>query len=170
MIGARFFIYLRALIMVKKTCKRKATYTTNDHGHREYRVNGLLHRLDGPALIHSDNSYCWYSNGMLHRLGGPAVKTASSSLWYVLDLLHRLDGPAWKDDKKTCHFVNGKLHRVTGPALIYHDVVSNYHRELYYVNGVSVSKARFDYLQSQGQLIDVYGDPTLIAGSNSFPD
>ena len=59
-------------------------------------LNGLRHRLDGPARLDPDGCYEFRMNG----------------------LLHRLDGPAWNDQDWEVHFyVNGLLHRLDGPAL-----------------------------------------------------
>jgi len=42
-----------------------------------YYINGLLHRLDGPAYICNEildfNHQCYHVNGLLHRLDGPAI-------------------------------------------------------------------------------------------------
>ena len=38
-----------------------------------YYVNGIKHRLDGPA-IEVDGYKAWYVNGQRHRLDGPAVE------------------------------------------------------------------------------------------------
>jgi hypothetical protein len=42
-------------------------------GRLEWRVDGKLHRLDGPAVIWADGGQSWYVDGDLHRLDGPAV-------------------------------------------------------------------------------------------------
>jgi hypothetical protein len=57
--------------------------------------NGLLHRLDGPALERSYGSKEWYQNGCLHRLDGPAIECANGDkFWYKEGGFHRIDGPA----------------------------------------------------------------------------
>lgn len=38
-----------------------------------WKVNGKLHRLDGPAVISPDGTQIWYWNDAIHRLDGPAV-------------------------------------------------------------------------------------------------
>lgn len=38
----------------------------------EYKLNGVLHRLDGPAYTCS-NQYCYYYAGSAHRVDGPAL-------------------------------------------------------------------------------------------------
>ena len=42
-------------------------------GRIEWKVDGKLHRLDGPAVEWSDGSKEWWVNGLRHRLGGPAI-------------------------------------------------------------------------------------------------
>ena len=69
-------------------------------GRQEWRVDGRLHRLDGPAVIDADGYQAWYVDGQRHRLDGPAVIDADGSQqWYAKGRLHRLDGPAvvWPD-------------------------------------------------------------------------
>jgi len=43
------------------------------NGDIEWRVNGLYHRKDGPAIIWYDRSEYWYINGKRHRENGPAI-------------------------------------------------------------------------------------------------
>lgn len=70
------------------------------NGNIEYRLNGLVHREDGPARISAmDDIKQWFINGKLHRDDGPAVinKGAHGTLyyaWYWHGILHRKDGPA----------------------------------------------------------------------------
>lgn len=59
-----------------------------------YYMAGTIHRTNGPALI-NNNSKQWWVNDMRHRLDGPAVEWSNGSLeWWINDLRHRLDGPA----------------------------------------------------------------------------
>ncbi len=39
----------------------KITY--NERGDREHKINGLLHREDGPAVEYESGSKSWYLNG-----------------------------------------------------------------------------------------------------------
>ena len=65
------------------------------NGSREWHLNGLLHREDGPAVEAINGSKFWYLNGKLHREDGPAVEHANSDRhWYFNGRLHREDGPA----------------------------------------------------------------------------
>jgi len=45
----------------------------------EYRLNGKLHREDGPAVEYVDGSKEWWFNGKLHREDGPAVEYVDGS-------------------------------------------------------------------------------------------
>jgi hypothetical protein len=47
---------------------------------------GLLHRLDGPAIEWSDGTQMWFINGQRHRFDGPAVEWWDGrKFWWVLD-------------------------------------------------------------------------------------
>ena len=62
---------------------------------RYVNAKGQLHRLDGPAVEHSDGIKEWYQNGQRHRDGGPALEEPDGTrVWYQFGQLHRLDGPA----------------------------------------------------------------------------
>ena len=94
----------------------------------EYRVNGILHRTDGPAYITKDVEM-WFYNGKRHRENGPAVITATSQTWYRNGKIHRSGsggsdsgcddgGPALiKPGNRTWYF-HGMIHRLDGPACI----------------------------------------------------
>lgn len=61
----------------------------------EYKLCSLLHREDGPAVVHANDLQEWYRYGQLHRLDGPAVVyTDGLQLWYQNGKMHRWDGPA----------------------------------------------------------------------------
>jgi len=40
---------------------------------KEYRLDGVLHRDDGPAKIYANGSQIWFRNNKRHRDDGPAV-------------------------------------------------------------------------------------------------
>jgi len=70
---------------------------TNFNENIEYRLDGLLHREDGPAIEWVNGDKNWYVNGKLHREDGPACEYANGDkVWYQNDQLHREDGPAVK--------------------------------------------------------------------------
>ena len=78
--------------MNKPECK------TFPDGTKEWRLNGKLHREDGPAVEYPDGTKYWLLNGDIHREDGPAVE--------------------WPDGTKEW-YLNGKLHREGGPAIEY---------------------------------------------------
>ena len=55
----------------------------------EWRMNGRLHKTDGPAIIWEDGTKEWYYEGKRHRDNGPAVEsTDGSTFWCVDGKLH----------------------------------------------------------------------------------
>jgi hypothetical protein len=46
----------------------------NEYGTKIWRLNGELHREDGPAVEYDDGSKFWYLNNILHREDGPAIE------------------------------------------------------------------------------------------------
>ena len=64
-------------------------------GSKEWRLNGQLHRTDGPAIERANGTKYWYLNDQLHRTDGPAVELADGSKeWFLNGHRHRTDGPA----------------------------------------------------------------------------
>lgn len=45
----------------------------------EWRLNGKLHRIGGPAMEWANGSKWWWELDKLHRIGGPAVEWADGS-------------------------------------------------------------------------------------------
>jgi len=109
--------------------------------------NGLLHCVDGPALIYPKdkvmgNGYEYYIHGNRHRENGPAVVWGNGHREYWIDgKLHREDGPAIDSPNYKAYWVNGEkvtefdvckiengnkiwrnkeggIHRINGPAFI----------------------------------------------------
>ena len=57
---------------------------TVDNGTTTWRLNGLRHREDGPAVEYANGEKHWYLNGRRHREDGPAVEWANGyKLWWV---------------------------------------------------------------------------------------
>ena len=80
-------------------------------GYTEYlNKEDKLHRLDGPAVEHSNGDKWWYVDGKLHRLDGPAIEySGGAKYWYVEGKRHRLDGPAIEySDGAKYWYVEGK--------------------------------------------------------------
>ena len=69
---------------------------TDEYGNNRWKnKEGILHRLDGPALEWSGGGKRWYENGLLHRLDGPAAIFFNGHIeWRTEGKLHREDGPA----------------------------------------------------------------------------
>jgi hypothetical protein len=84
-------------------------------------------------------------NGVLHRVGGPAVEHPKGYKEYRVDgVLHREDGPAieWSDGGRD-YYQHGKFHRLDGPAIEYSDWIE------YWVNNIRY-RTREDYEAAGG--------------------
>ena len=81
-----------------------------DNGSREWWVGGKRHRGDGPAIEWGDGHKEWYLNGRIHRVGGPAIINGKYKEWRFNGKIHRVDGPAieWGNGDKEW-WLNGKL-------------------------------------------------------------
>jgi hypothetical protein len=67
------------------------------HGNKYWRVDGYLHRVDGPAVESVTGTKMWYLNGKLHRIDGPAHDASDGTkFWFLNGKLHRIDGTAIK--------------------------------------------------------------------------
>jgi hypothetical protein len=64
------------------------------YGNKFWRLNGKLHREDGPAIEYMDGAKVWYLNGERHCIGGPAYESSFLNTWWKNGKLHREDGPA----------------------------------------------------------------------------
>jgi hypothetical protein len=65
------------------------------NGEKEWRLDGLRHRKNGPAFIAPNGKKEWWLGGERHREDGPAVIWSNGHReWYLDDKLHREDGPA----------------------------------------------------------------------------
>jgi len=71
------------------------TRTVLKCGDIEYRLDGKLHREDGPAVERPDGTRCWHQHGELHREDGPAVEFPNGDkYWCLRGEYHRVGGPA----------------------------------------------------------------------------
>ena len=69
--------------------------TVSSDGTKEWRVNGELHREDGPAIELPNGTKYWFINNKFHREDGPAIEQADGHKeWWVNGERHREDGPA----------------------------------------------------------------------------
>lgn len=60
------------------------------------REMSIIHRNDGPAIEYSSGSKEWWVDGVMHREDGPAAILVSKPRkeWWINGKLHREDGPA----------------------------------------------------------------------------
>lgn len=114
-------------------CDRRIQVYTGD---QFWFQHNKLHRVDGPAIVHSAlvhgiRSMRWYFDHKLHRDGGPAIEWSNGvKEWYKHGKRHCTDGPAIiYANGDTDWFQEQKLHRVGGPALVRND------RTLWYIDG-----------------------------------
>jgi len=93
--------------------------TRRRNGDREWRVEGKLHREDGPAVEYEEGGGEWWLHGVNHRDDGPAAVFPDGSFaWYRNGLPHRVGGPAlWEPDGRAGWYRNGLPHREDGPAI-----------------------------------------------------
>lgn len=78
------------------------------NGNEVWYKNNLVHRENGPAIIHNDYCEQYLYNGNLHRTDGPAMI--------------RYDG-------HQAYYYHGKLHRDNGPAVINPNGVLKYYND-----------------------------------------
>lgn len=104
--------------------------TTDAAGRKEWRLDGLLHREDGPAIECPDLGQFWYLRGIPHREDGPAVERIDGTkIWYIHGKIYSEEEFHAKYPKKfvqdgiygdfTMWTLNGEYHREFGPAVIY---------------------------------------------------
>ena len=57
------------------------------NGAKEWFLNDVLHREDGPAIETPDGEKLWYLHGNLHREDGPAIEWPNGTkFWYLNDV------------------------------------------------------------------------------------
>jgi hypothetical protein len=68
------------------------TLRINSLGEKTWWLNGKLHRVDGPAIEHTDGTKFWYFNGKAHRVDGPALEWADGiKTWWLNGNVHYFD-------------------------------------------------------------------------------
>jgi len=68
---------------------QQPTMTVDESGVKKWRLNGKLHREDGPAVEYANGNKAWYLNGRYHREDGPAFENASGHKgWYLNNRLY----------------------------------------------------------------------------------
>ena len=88
---------------------------TNYLGTKRYYKKGTttLHREDGPAVEYNNGTKEWWINGLPHRIDGPALDYLVVKKWYFHGKRHRKDGPAveWKNGDKEWYINGERLSR-----------------------------------------------------------
>ena len=113
---------------ISKTLQEQEPVRDEFTGRKMWKLNGKLHREDGPAVVGRKGHEEWYLNGKRHREDGPAVTEGDGSrYWFLNGELHREDGPAIvqtdgpysskRHPGKREWYLNGKRHREDGPAM-----------------------------------------------------
>jgi hypothetical protein len=116
-----------------------------------WRLNGKLHREDGPAIIGRDGTEQWYLNGKKHRENGPAMTHPKGWFtWYKNGEIHR-EGtePASYTEASTIWALNGKYHREDGPA-----VITNEGFKSWWLNGIKISEQEFNAISLNKELTE----------------
>jgi hypothetical protein len=63
---------------------QQPTLQVDKLGNKRWRLNGELHREDGPAFENINGLKQWRLNGKLHRVDGPAsIFSSGSRGWYL---------------------------------------------------------------------------------------
>lgn len=75
--------FLRAEELTHDEFKRRTVSKTRIGDRTEWRLNGHLHRSDGPAIEWDNGHQQWYMWGLLHRDDGPAVITFNTESWWT---------------------------------------------------------------------------------------
>lgn len=57
---------------------------TESNGTVRYKLNGQLHRKNGPAVEYANGNKEWYIEGKLHRIDGPAIECANGFKEYYV--------------------------------------------------------------------------------------
>ena len=80
---------------LRASCTKQPTMTVDKNGNKIWRLNGMRHKVDGPAIECVDGHKAWYLHGKLHREDGPATEYANGDkTWWLHGECHREDGPA----------------------------------------------------------------------------
>jgi hypothetical protein len=84
------------------------TYCDKFKDRRQWKLNGMLHRIDGPTIIWRNGNEYWYKYNRYHRnilpdgTAEPSISCTNVTgtrynVWYVDGKKHRIDGPAYMD-------------------------------------------------------------------------
>ena len=69
---------------IKKPADTDSCVTQISDNVQAWKFNGKLHRVDGPAVVHTDGYEEWWLDGKRHRANGPAVTWPNGDQeWFV---------------------------------------------------------------------------------------
>ena len=82
-------------ILPKEDEIMQATMSTTKFGNKTWKLHGVFHRTDGPAIEWQNGNKYWYLNGLQHRTDGPAVERLNwrNNTWWLNDRVFSFD--AW---------------------------------------------------------------------------
>ena len=129
----------------KKAHIMKDGLHTNEHGDKEWFLNGRLHREDGPAIEFANGNKWWFLHGLQHRENGPAIENINGTKqWFLHGKRHREDGPAIERATGIKEwFLHDKKHRADGPAY------QNGNSVKYWLFGKNMTKETFQLHTTQ---------------------
>jgi hypothetical protein len=134
------------------------TFINENKRIEEWRIDGVLHREDGPAKTWADSVREHWVRGVKQDRPIKHVPYKDSIERWVTDdheeVLHRIGGPAFVTATRAEYFRNGKPHRDDGPAEIVMD-----EPEQYWIEGVKQDRpvrafnilGRVEYLDPNGK-------------------
>ena len=133
----------------------RTNFSYDDKKGEEWRLNGVLHREDGPARTYSNGTKQYYKHGYLHRIGGPAVEAnygyCTKTVYYYEGKIHNEKGPAyierWCNSELLKYFENDTLHHLQGPAVILRYFNKRHSRSndiQYFINGKYYTNKNFE--------------------------
>ncbi len=65
-----------------------------------YKINNIIHREGGPAIIYDDGTKQWLQNGKRHRLNGPAIEYSDGYRTYWIEGKQHSEEKYWKELRK----------------------------------------------------------------------
>jgi hypothetical protein len=64
-------------------------------GIQRWKLDGVYHREDGPAVIHPNGYEEWWLHGLLNKVGGPAIDSPNRKEWWINGQLIKVE---WAED------------------------------------------------------------------------
>lgn len=78
----------------------------------EFRVDGKLHRLRGPAIVYDDGAKFWFMWGKLHRTSGPAeIESDGTERYWVFgeEITKEEFDERYGGGENDVHLINGQF-------------------------------------------------------------